>query len=178
MAGQFPDGEQFSEIFRETHHDVFRFSAWLTSGDASWAEEITAETYRRAWEKRERMDGREGEVTPWLLTIARNIYIDGYRMAGRTTGLIDGSATASNKGQRAVESDQIHREEGQELWALIAQLPPEHREMLVLRYVFDWRVKDIGELLGMKPNTVSVAIRRSLSTLEARWGTGMGSKEE
>lgn len=157
---------------------MFRFSVWLTSGDVSWAEEITAETYRRTWEKCECLDAREDVATTWLLTTARNIYIDEYRRARRTSTLAGGLATSPNERERSVEREHVQDKERQEFWGLIAQLPMQHREMLVLRYVFDWKVKDIAGRLGKKPNTVSAAIRRSLSILEARLEAGTGSKEE
>jgi RNA polymerase sigma factor (sigma-70 family) len=52
---------------------------------------------------------------------------------------------------------------------LLHTLSSQHREILVLRYLLNWRVKEIAEHLEMKENTVSVYIRRALKQLRQSW---------
>lgn len=177
MDSEGPTKGQFATLFRATYLDVFRFAAWLTSGDLSWAEDITAETYKRAWERRQGLDGRPKRAMPWLLTIARNLYVDGYRDSRNFATVNPGNLTLLAAGQRSPENEQIRREEARELWKLVSQLPLEHREFLVLRYVLDWRVKDIAKRFRKKPNTVSVSLKRILSTLKTRWRNSQTSSE-
>ena len=51
-------------------------------------------------------------------------------------------------------------------------LSDQNREILVLRYLLGWKVKDIGNHLELKENTVSVYIRRSLSQIRENWPLG------
>lgn len=177
MTRDGQSSEWFTKMFEETHLDVFKFAAWLNGGDTGWAEDITAETYRRAWEKRDTIKAAEQDVLPWLIMIARNLFIDGYRKASRSLPRKPNTSNTPSEVIGSPESLQIKQEEAEELWRLLSDLRPEEREMLVLRYVFEWQVKDIAERLDIKPNTVSVTIQRSLARLGARWGAGEYSWE-
>jgi RNA polymerase sigma factor (sigma-70 family) len=61
------------------------------------------------------------------------------------------------------------REQLVHLWKALLGLPYDRREMLVLRYMLGWQVKQIAELLDMEENTVSVYIRRSLVQIRHNW---------
>lgn len=63
----------------------------------------------------------------------------------------------------------LFHETHQDVFKFAVWLTGGNREMLVLRYVFEWQVKDIAEWMRKKPNTVSVSLTRILSVLEARW---------
>ena len=50
----------------------------------------------------------------------------------------------------------------EQLWQAMEALPEDRREMLVLRYMLAWRVKDIAAHLDVPDNTVSQTILRAL----------------
>jgi RNA polymerase sigma-70 factor (ECF subfamily) len=62
----------FHSIFERHAQDVYRFTLFL-SADPSLAEEVTQETFVRAWVAREEISG--GTVKAYLLTIARNLFL-------------------------------------------------------------------------------------------------------
>ena len=62
----------FHSIFERHAQDVYRFTLFL-SGDPSLAEEITQETFVRAWVAPDEISG--GTVKAYLLTIARNLFL-------------------------------------------------------------------------------------------------------
>ena len=62
----------FHSIFERHAQDVYRFTLFL-SGDPSLAEEITQETFVRAWVAPDETSG--GTVKAYLLTIARNLFL-------------------------------------------------------------------------------------------------------
>ena len=61
----------FHSVYERYSQDVYRFVCFL-SGDASLAEEITQETFVRAWVTPEQI--RVGTVKAYLFMIARNLY--------------------------------------------------------------------------------------------------------
>ena len=91
------DEPDFSVLYKRHARDVYRFSLYL-SGDFALAEDLTAETFARAWVARERI--RVGSVKAYLLMIARNLYRDVTRRraesptAGEYRGRGPGSRTA------------------------------------------------------------------------------------
>jgi RNA polymerase sigma factor (sigma-70 family) len=67
--------------------DVYRFALYL-SGNRAQAEDITSETFARAWGARDQI--RVGTVKAYLLMIARNLYRDGQRRDWRARELEPG----------------------------------------------------------------------------------------
>jgi len=55
------------------------------------------------------------------------------------------------------------------LFHLVANLPEEPREILVLRYLVGWRVNEIASYMGTTENKVSVTIHRTISRLRENW---------
>ena len=67
------------------------------------------------------------------------------------------------------ELNVITREQIVTVWRLLGTLPETTREMLVLRYMLGWQVKQIAEYLETNENRVSVTIRRALTRLRHDW---------
>ena len=55
------------------------------------------------------------------------------------------------------------------LWAQIGSLPNVDREIIVLRYIIGWPVKESATHMDMLDNTVSVKIRRILKRIRDEW---------
>jgi len=159
----------FSRLYEETHRSVYRYIFGLTGGAAQDAEDITAQAYLKAWDARRQFTGTPAQAKGWLFTIARRIVIDRYRkqQVRPQSVQVDAerlvSADASPE-EKAVTAEQVHL-----LWALLRELSPENREMLVLRYIVGWPVKEIAAHMDMNPNTVSVRLRRVLEQLKGTW---------
>jgi RNA polymerase sigma factor (sigma-70 family) len=70
----------------------------------------------------------------------------------------------------SLPEDQIADQEMvQILRELIARLPDRQKEIITLRYILGWRVKDIANHLEMSENHVSVLIRRTLNLIHDSW---------
>jgi RNA polymerase sigma factor (sigma-70 family) len=52
---------------------------------------------------------------------------------------------------------------------LLAELPQEQREILILRYLLNWKIKQIAGYMDFPENTVSVYIHRALERLRQTW---------
>ena len=76
----------FSALYERYAPDVFRFALYL-SGDRHEAEDITSETFVRAWTAPEPI--RTATVKGYLLTIARNLFLQGLRRKSRQTAIDD-----------------------------------------------------------------------------------------
>lgn len=161
--------ENFQSLYIRTHLIVFRYIFGLLNGPTQDVEDMTAETYMRAWTARFRFRGTEQAALGWLLRIARNLVIDSYRKGksrGPTSNIDDHIVFNQAVGpeEQAVLKDQTNQ-----LWERLQKLPDKQKEILVLRYFLDWRVKEIAVFLAIKENTVSVNIRRGLQHLREDW---------
>lgn len=165
----------FAALYERSHLPVFRYVYGLTGGPREQAEDLTAETFARAWKARHTFDGNPGDASNdgaaigWLLKIARRLVIDDYRRQ-RVRGMEEFPDLGELPDPDAhPEEVALASEQRQTLWRLLQALPDESREILVLRYILGWRVNQIADYLGKPENTISVAIRRAVARLQQAW---------
>ena len=163
------DAEAFSQLYERTHLIVFRYIFSFHGGPQQEVEDLTADTFMRAWKARRRFEGDEDAALSWLLKIARNLVIDSQRrtkVRGVDISLEDALLIAPDS---TPEEKVALYEQFETLWMAISAMQPSHREMIVLRYVLGWPVKRIAEHLDMLENTVSVNLRRILQRMQRDW---------
>jgi RNA polymerase sigma-70 factor (ECF subfamily) len=76
----------FQQLYESHAADVYRFAYWL-AGDSKEAEDITSETFIRAWVKHSSI--RTETLKAYLFTIARNLYLEGQRNSPQQIALED-----------------------------------------------------------------------------------------
>jgi RNA polymerase sigma-70 factor (ECF subfamily) len=147
---------------------AYNLARWLARSPAD-AEDIVQDAMLRAWRA---FDGfRGGDVRPWLLAIVRNCW----RSAGADTKRRNHTALPEDDGI-ALRSDEPDPEaraaeasEGRKLDALIALLPNEFREVLILREMEDMSYREIAEVTGVPIGTVMSRLARGRAMLRERW---------
>ena len=96
----------FHEIYERHGRSVYRFALYL-SGDAALAEDITAETFLRLWGAQQSIVMET--VKGYLLAIARNVYLQERRRAGRFTELPETLADSNSTSDEAETREQLRR---------------------------------------------------------------------
>lgn len=155
----------FQELYERNRLPVFRYIYGLTGGPQAEAEDLTAETFLRAWKARQRFVGDADSATGWLIRIAKRLVIDEYRR----TLQANRNLPPPPKEELSAEHDLIADEQKHFLMALLQDLPAGQREILTLRYLLGWRVTDIARHLGATENNISVTLHRTLSKLREKW---------
>ena len=141
-------------LYERYASDVRRFALYLC-GDVVMADEITSDTFERAWMAAGRI--REPTVKSYLFTIARNAYTDLLRRSARHTEL-DESMTDTRV------SAQTQMELSAEVRAVIAalqQLPEIDRTVLLMRTLDEMPYEEIAETLGIPVGTAKVKVQRA-----------------
>lgn len=155
----------FRALYERNRLPVFRYVYALTGGSPDDAEDLTAETFLRAWKARHRFNGEIDSAIGWLIGIAKRLVIDEYRRTARASrDLPLDPNTESTPEQTAVQGEQERI-----LFRLVADLPDEQREIIILRYLLGWRVNDIARHTGSSENKVSISLHRTLSKLREKW---------
>ena len=157
----------FRQLFEAAHPIVFRYVYGVLGGPRQEVEDVTAETFLKAWRAREHFEGDRQAAIRWLLTIARNEIID--RLRAQQRGLDEAWLEDIEFADSDLSPEQqlVEREKWQQLQTLVQTLHESQREILVLRYVLGWKVKQIAAHLGMEENTVSVNLRRIVQRLQS-----------
>jgi len=169
------DSESFSILFAHTRLIIFRFIYGLHGGPLEEVEDLTSDTYSRAWKGRKQFSGDEQDALCWLFTIARHLVIDAHRKKKNrlndTIEILDDKnlETVFLSSELSPEEQVVNREQFAHLWELLLGLQFDRREMLVLRYMLGWQVKQIAVFFNMEENTVSVYIHRSLEQIRRNW---------
>ena len=97
----------FHEIYEKYSRDVYRYAFWL-AGSAEDADDITSETFARAWAGREEI--RTETVKAYLFAVARNLYLKRWRHIKRETDLSANQIDTKPVPERIVESKlEMHR---------------------------------------------------------------------
>jgi RNA polymerase sigma-70 factor (ECF subfamily) len=142
--------------------DVRRFALYLC-GDAAMADDITSDTFVRAWTASDRI--RQPTVKSYLFTIARNAYVDAWRRAARHRPLDETMPDTRI-------SAQAHLEQSAEVRAVLGalqQLPEIDRTVLLMRALDDMPYEDIAETVGITVVAAKVKVHRArLKLMEVR----------
>jgi RNA polymerase sigma-70 factor (ECF subfamily) len=130
-------------------------AAYLVVHDAGAAEDIAQEAFLAAVDGLDRFDRRR-PFAPWLHRIVVNRAIDWARREAlrRSAGDPEHAATAVHVDQPAGE-----------LMPALAQLPPEQRAVVVLRYLLEYTPGEIARMLELPRGTVNSRLRRGLDRL-------------
>lgn len=156
----------FAELYQRHRIGLFRFLLGL-SGDHGLAEEVFQETWlsliRSQSEQREAV-----RFQTWLYQIGRNRLIDHWRRSGRYQAghdEYDEQQHAAPDPQPGPEQ-QLHLSRDQKrLQAALDDLPPEQREVFLLRAHADLDLAEIAELTQTPAETVKSRLRYALQKL-------------
>ena len=136
------------------------------------AEDLTQETFLRAWRHFGLLSGMEPPAQrAWLIRVLRNLESDGWR-SGRLTARE--APVWSNGEEHATEPPQDPALRLDVARAL-AGLAETDREVVVLRYFLQMNSREIGEALQMPEGTVRRKLMECRSYLAERlapWGPG------
>ena len=152
----------FHTLYQSYAPMVRRFALFLC-GDPALADDITSETFIRAWTSRGKI--REATVKAYLFTITRNLYRDYLRKNKRMTELED-SIPDPGIGL------QLHAEQKAEVAALLPalqQLSETDRAALLMRVQEEMSYEEIAQALELPLSTIKVKIHRArLKLIKAR----------
>ena len=141
-------------LFR-THWPRAYRAAYLVTHDAGAAEDIAQESFLAAVRALDRFD-RSRPFGPWLHRIVVNRAIDWTRARQVRAEVELAETLPAPKPSRAASDDTL---------AALARLAPEHRAVIVMRYLLELTPGEIAEALDLPRGTVNSRLRRGLDAL-------------
>jgi RNA polymerase sigma-70 factor (ECF subfamily) len=151
----------FADVVAEQLDAVYRYLVYLT-GDRAAAEDLTAETFEKAFRTWRRFDPRRGSPRTWLCRIARSAAIDWFR-----------SETRRRRREESYSRDvPLVGELGDglpgPLEEALHELSPSEREVVALRVLLELDGPTAARLLGISQTACSTRLSRALKRLEER----------
>ena len=156
------DREQTEKLYRTHYMRVFSFAMTL-AGEKTLAEEITQETFFRAFSKSGEFRKESDEVT-WLCAIAKNYFYDERRKQKRTEPMPEEIADSGKSiEQMASDGDSSFR-----IHVALHAMEEPFREVFELRVFGELSFREIGTIFGKTENWARVTYHRARLKLQER----------
>ena len=176
---RFQDGERnaFAELVRRHKTPIYNFILRQLRNKTT-AEDLVQDVFVRVV-KNARSFKHEARFTTWVYSIARNLCIDHLRkMSLRRHPSLDhaagkdpdgptlGDRVATTHPSAAADRSTMSTDIGARICAAVEELPPEQREVFLLRQLGKVPFKEIAKMTSVPENTVKSRMRYALERLQ------------
>ncbi len=158
------DEAAFRTVYRDVQPPLLRYLTVLVG--AADAEDVASEAWAQAFRDLDRFEGNADGFRGWVTTIGRNRALDHLRRSRRrpvtddpVDDLVDMPSVVD------VEGDTLARVRSEEVLRMIASLPRDQAEAVVLRTVLGFDAPTAARILGKRPGAVRAAAHRGLKQL-------------
>lgn len=167
--------ESLAVLVKRHKRRIFSY-VYLIVRNKALSEDIFQETFFKVIQtlKREQYN-EEGKFLPWVLRIAKNLIIDHFRKNKKMPGIstvINDEGEETNIFDIIPENDDNSKapEEARQFKLMIRnvinELPPDQREVVIMRTYYDMSFKEIAELTNVSINTSLGRMRYALINLK------------
>jgi RNA polymerase sigma-70 factor (ECF subfamily) len=160
-------------LVRATQPDVWRLCALL--GDRASADDLTQETYLRAFGSLHRFENRSSLRT-WLLAIARRVCADALRSRRRRRITLVRDDADLESLSRPRGADPVA--EGATVADLLTRLDPDRREAFVLTQLLGLRYAEAAEVADCPVGTIRSRVARARADLISSLGRVKADRED
>jgi RNA polymerase sigma-70 factor (ECF subfamily) len=181
------DEAAFREIVSRYKNSLYAFlKRFLNQSDL--IDDVFQETFLQLFASRESFDPSR-PLRPWLFTIAANKAKDVLRKAQRTSAVPIGTLSESEdmsfdemlntlSSNDAVPYDEVERgETAARVDEVIANMPENLREILILAYFHQSAYKEMADILGIPIGTVKSRLHAAVARFAADWKAAVESNE-
>ena len=158
------DGVAWEEIVSLYSRRVFNLAYRFTS-NVSAAEDLTQEVFIRIYKTLDQYDSKQGDLSNWLMRLARNLIIDDYRHRQRNpqnsmADAVDDHQyhlrSVGTSAQREIERKEL----ASQVQEGIDKLPDDLRTCVILRDIEELSYQEIVDVLKIPEGTVKSRINR------------------
>lgn len=158
------DGSAWEEIVSTYSRRIFNLAYRFTSNIES-AEDLTQDVFIRVHRSLDQYDAKHGELSNWLMRLARNLVIDDYRHRQRNPQNSMADAVDDHEYHLRSAGTSAHREmERKEVASQVQEgidkLPPDLRTCVILRDIEELTYQEIVDVLKIPEGTVKSRINR------------------
>ena len=147
---------------------------YIITRDKTLSEDVFQDTFFKVIQTLKRGQyNEEGKFLPWLLRIAKNLIVDHFRRLKKMPTI---PAIINEEGEETAIFDLIpaadagdeneQSEFKRDMRNLVNELPPEQREVVIMRTYYDMSFKEIAEFTNVSINTSLGRMRYALINLK------------
>lgn len=161
------DRESYGQLYEAYVDKIFRY-IYFKVGQRAEAEDLTSQTFMKAWDAIGDYEWRNHPFGAWLFRIAHNLVVDYHRARRENITLSDASPQLELKASR----DEIRPERvlselitTDRIRHAIGRLTEEQQQVLVLRFFEGMSTGEVAELMGKRRGAIRGLQFRALSAL-------------
>jgi RNA polymerase sigma-70 factor (ECF subfamily) len=161
------DRDQFLSSYKELKKYVYNYVYFRVGYLKEVAEDITQESFIRAWKYKDSYNPKKSSIKVWLISISRNAVNDYFNKNPRLEELNEEILINTDHKSDTEEIDMLY---------LLNQLNSREKEIVRLRYMFEFKINEIAEILKEKPGNLKVEIFRIVQKLKDIFNTDKTNK--
>lgn len=162
--------EDFASFYEQSRDACLR-AVYAAVGDATQAEDLTAEAYARAFAAWRRLR-RHPAPRAWVVRVALNTGVSWWRKRRREVSWEPGGPPPDLRGAASTDgSELLDAQIDARIFAALRGLPQRQREVVVLRFFLDLDTETTARTLGISAGTVKSHVSRAASALRRALGT-------
>ena len=154
---------EFEKLFDDNRDFIFKYLIKMTR-DASLAEELTQETFFRAYINYPSLRNKE-KASVWLCQIAKNTYFPWYNAQKKKDSLDDLEVASCDI---SIEDAFIQKELSQKALICLHELEDPYKEVFMLSVFGGFSLKDISSIFGKSESWARVTFYRAKQKLLER----------
>ncbi|MHA6481036.1 RNA polymerase sigma factor SigW [Paenibacillus sp. strain BS8-2] len=168
------DQQAFEELV-DLYQDKLFHMAYRMLSNRQEAEDVVQETFLRVYKNLDRFD-ESLKFSTWIYRIATNLCIDRLRKRKPTYSLdaesseyegLDGYSMIPGD-NRTPESELILSDTQRIIHQAMETLPPKYKSVMMLRYIQDLSLQEVGDILGMPVTTIKTRVHRGREFLRKK----------
>jgi RNA polymerase sigma-70 factor (ECF subfamily) len=157
------DREAFEELYL-LHFDRIYGYLQLSVGNRHDAEDLTNQTFVKMIDSIDRFEWRKVPLSAWLFRIAHNLAMDHFRSRRRWQPEEEPPEPPGSE-VRSAEDEALHTIGRESMFELIESLSEDQKQVLTLKFVFDFSNAEVGTILGKSEGAVKSLQHRALGSL-------------
>jgi RNA polymerase sigma-70 factor, ECF subfamily len=159
------DGEAFGVLYERYVSRIYNYIYYRT-GNPHDAEDLTAKVFLRAMRHIHNYKDLGLPFSAWLYRIAHNLVANWHRDNSRRKDVPLDDALFVTKKDGYPKQEIIKLEERDALVKLIATLPAERQQLIILKFVENLSNAEIGQIMGRSEGAIKSLYHRTLSLLK------------
>lgn len=184
-AAQAGDREAFAQLYRDHAPHITRYLGRRLAGDHGLVEDLTSETFLRAWRRIDTAHNDRGRpVQAWLTTIARNLLTDHHKSARvqreRCTDRLPEVAGVEDGPEQRVINGSNRQAAARVVERVMSDLPPAQRQAVEVYDLQPGRsLADTAAVMGRSVGAVKALRVRATRAMAARLAAeGVSSSQQ
>lgn len=150
-----------AKAFKNWGKELYAY-VFLRINNRQAAEDIVQEVFMKAWRSRETFDPKVSSLKTWLFVIARNALNDAYKEKANSVAE-DLNENLEVTAESFLELDDKILVE--KVFESLQELAVKERELIILRYKLDYKLKDIAQIMGISLSDAKVSLHRGMKKL-------------